>query len=114
MNFPILDRLPIPSRIRARQEVRKFADNLCDQIRRSNEKLVEDDGEITVAKSMIIAEDQGMFTKKMFRDNAVIVFVAGHENPQLSLTSLLYICAKYPVCLINCLTNRIHFSLSKY
>lgn len=81
--------------MKTRKEVHKFADNLCDQIRRNNEKL-DDDGEITVAKSMVAAEALGTFTGKMFRDNAVIVFVAGHENPQLFLTSLLYVCAKYP------------------
>lgn len=94
LNFPILDKLPIPSRIRAREQVHKFAENLCNTIRRSNEKI--DKSELNLSNSMINAVETGILTEKQFRDNAVILFVAGHENPQLFLTSLLYVCAKHP------------------
>ncbi|VVT55116.1 uncharacterized protein SAPINGB_P004435 [Magnusiomyces paraingens] len=94
LNFPILDTLPIPSRIQARKEIEKFSKNLCNHIRRSNEKI--DKSELNLSNSMIAAVETGILTEKQFRDNAVIVFIAGHENPQLFLTTLLYICAKYP------------------
>lgn len=95
LNFPILDKLGIPSRVKARNEVHKFAANLCDHIRQSNEKV--DKSELNLSNSMMSAVETGIFTEKQFRDNAIIVFIAGHENPQLYLTSLLYVLAKRPV-----------------
>lgn len=97
MNFPILDKFPIKSRINARKEISNFANNLCDHIKKSNETI--DKSELNLSNSMIAAVETGIFTEKQFRDNAVIVFIAGHENPQLFMTTLLYVCAKYPVSL---------------
>ena len=46
---------------------------------------------------LIAARDGGVLTKKQFRDNLNVLFVAGQENPQLLLISMLYLLAKHPV-----------------
>lgn len=91
----MLDRLPIPSRVAARKAVHEFAANLVNKIGLSNTKNITD--KITVGSALVAARDSGVLTEQQFRDNAVIVFVAGHENPQLLITSLLYLLAKYQV-----------------
>ena len=35
-------------------------------------------------------------TEKQFLDNAIILMIAGHENPLLLMLSLLYVVSKYP------------------
>lgn len=90
--LPLLDRLPIPSRQRTRQTVREFKKDYMEMLmeaktpenmKRLGPKLAE-------------AYEEGVITEKQFQDNATIAMVAGHENPQLLLTSLMYTVAKYP------------------
>ncbi|GAB1195497.1 hypothetical protein APSETT444_004756 [Aspergillus pseudonomiae] len=45
---------------------------------------------------LIAARDSGVLTEKQFRDNLKVLFVAGQENPQLLLISMLYLLAKHP------------------
>lgn len=92
LNFPMLDLLPIPSRVAARKIVHEFAANLVAKVTASNEK--HDMTNVTVGSALVTARAVGELTEQQFRDNAVIVFVAGHENPQLAITSLLYLLAK--------------------
>lgn len=92
LNFPMLDMLPIPSRVAARKKVHEFAANLVAKVTASNEK--HDMTNVTVGSALVTARAVGELTEQQFRDNAVIVFVAGHENPQLAITSLLYLLAK--------------------
>lgn len=106
LNFPFLDCLPIPSRIAARAAVHKFAANLVAKITEvhgtkdgsSSKENIKISSNITVGSALTIAKEKGELTEQQFRDNAVIVFVAGHENPQLLITSLLYLLAKNNVC----------------
>ncbi|KAF7596208.1 hypothetical protein BBP40_002740 [Aspergillus hancockii] len=45
---------------------------------------------------LLAARDHGVLTQKQFRDNLNVLFVAGQENPQLLLISILYLLAKHP------------------
>lgn len=92
MNFAILDQLPIPSRVAAHKAVRDFAANLVEKVSSGHAK--SDNNNVTVGSALVAARDSGVITEQQLRDNAVIVFVAGHENPQLLITSMLYILAK--------------------
>lgn len=89
--FPLLDRLPIPMRVEARKAVRAFKESYCRTI--INERSPENCTRLGTA--LANAYEDGIITKKQFEDNAIIVLVAGHENPQLLLTSLLYVSAKF-------------------
>lgn len=90
LNFPYLDKFPIPSRIEARKAVRDFRDSYCEIITSQS----KDD--FNVAGSLINALKEGVFTPQQFADNAMIVMIAGHENPQLLLSSLIYVLSRYP------------------
>lgn len=93
LNFPILDRLPIPSRLDARKEVHAFRKYFCELVKRNK----NEDSHTFAGHKLQMALETGKITAKQFTDNVIITMVAGHENPQLLLTSLLYVIAKYPV-----------------
>nr|QFR37227.1 cytochrome P450 [Cyberlindnera americana] len=95
MNFPMLDQLPIPSRIKARREVNEFRNYYSEKVIEAQHK--DDVNKDSAAYQLYQAMINGKITKKQFTDNLVIILVAGHENPQLFFTSLLYIMAKYPL-----------------
>lgn len=91
MNFPFLDKLPIPSRVRARNTVRVFKEQYCAKI----EREITPENLTRLGPVLSEAFHAAEITEKQFQDNAVIALVAGHENPQLLITSLLYVLAKY-------------------
>lgn len=93
MNFAFLDALPIPSRVAARKMVHEYTANLVAKIKADHAKSDYTDYS-TVGSALVNARENGVLTEKQFRDNASIVFIAGHENPQLLITSLLYLLAK--------------------
>lgn len=88
--FPILDCLPIPSRVKARAAVKEFRNFFCNIISKGQHL---DSGD-TVGSRLLEALDNNIINEKQFADNAIITLVAGHENPQLLLTSLLYMLSK--------------------
>ena len=97
LNFPILDCLPIPSRVRARALVRQFAAELASVVRKSHQDVkcsLESD---RLGQRLIAARQSGLLTELQFRDNLVITFIAGHENPQVMMVSTLYLLAKHQV-----------------
>lgn len=97
MNFPFLDRFPIPSRVKARQLVRAFTTELtsaiCTSYRDMSHKMSSDQ----LVPRMVTAQESGILTPKQMTNNFVGIFIAGHENPRLLLTSLMYILGKHPV-----------------
>lgn len=102
LNFPMLDVFPIPSRIRARKLVHLFRNQFCNKI--LSEISLENS--TMLGPMLAFAWNNGEITEKQFQDNAMIAMIAGHENPQLLLTSLIYVVAKYrPV------QNRLRFEL---
>lgn len=94
MNFPFLDKLPIPSRIKAREEVDKFRSYFTNKIK--DEQSKPGANKESAGYKLYEALQKGKITEQQFTDNAVIILVAGHENPQLFFTSILYVLAKYP------------------
>ncbi|CCH45673.1 Cytochrome P450 2C26 [Wickerhamomyces ciferrii] len=94
MNFPIFDQLPIPSRIKAKEEVDKFREYFTQRVK--DEQLKNFANKSSAGYKLYEALQAGLITEKQFTDNAVIILVAGHENPQLLFTSLLYVLAKHP------------------
>ncbi|OGM47513.1 cytochrome P450 oxidoreductase [Aspergillus bombycis] len=94
MNFPVLDRFGklIPCRVRARNVVEQFSAALENCVRHGQEAPQPGN----LGARLIAARDRGVLTEKQFRDNLNVLFVAGQENPQLLLISMLYLLAKYP------------------
>ncbi|KAL1837215.1 hypothetical protein VTJ49DRAFT_4116 [Mycothermus thermophilus] len=92
MNFPVLDRLPFPSRARARQLVAKFKRELKQALMESKHKH-DADG---LGARMLEANDSGFWSEKQLSDNLTVAFVAGQENPQLCMISTLYLLGRHP------------------
>ncbi|PYI04653.1 putative cytochrome P450 oxidoreductase [Aspergillus sclerotiicarbonarius CBS 121057] len=92
MSFPVLDRLSfmIPSRRKARQLVREFAAML-------QASVLQGDGlDGSAGNRLVHAWREGLLTDRQFRDNLMVLYVAGQENPQLLMISILYLLAKHP------------------
>lgn len=91
MNFAFLDSLPIPSRIKARQSVRDFKSYITNKIlsERTNENIKK------LGSRLAASYEIGEISNKQFQDNAMIAMIAGHENPQILLTTVIYFLAKY-------------------
>ena len=100
MNFPLLDRFPFPSRIRARQMVNQFKNELRRALVNS-QKHCQLSGVVTpsdgLGRRMLDAKDSGLWSEKQLLDNLTVAFVAGQENPQLCMISTLYLLAMHPV-----------------
>ncbi|KAI5958808.1 DTR1 [Candida theae] len=92
MNFPYVENFGIPSRVKAKREVEGFRNwfgqNLLSKY--------DPERENSAATKMAQALYSEKLTQKQFLDNAIIIMVAGHENPLLLMLSLLYVLAKYP------------------
>lgn len=92
MAFPLLDKLPFPSRIKARKTIQKFKNSYCTLIKQNSST----DSSERAAPLLCKALERGIFTRRQFEDNSMILLIAGHENPQLLLTSLLFVLAEHP------------------
>ena len=101
LNFPFLDHLPIPSRKRARDLVKTFRDQLCRTVCDGQKARSHDHAVDALAMRMVRARETGRWSEQQFQDNMISVFLAGHENPQLHLTSLMYILGKDQVSAIS-------------
>ncbi|KAG5929784.1 hypothetical protein E4U53_002368 [Claviceps sorghi] len=97
MNFPFLDNFGFPSRQRARELASHFTDQLVLGLERTCiDGNAKNDTRNELPRALLAARQNGTFTEKQFRDNVTILFVAGQENPQLSIISTLYLLAKHP------------------
>ena len=96
MNFPVLDRLPIPSREMARKTISHFKDELSSSLARFHEKSDLEFPSDKLGARLLRARYSGELTEKQFRDNLTVLFVAGQENPQIALVSTLYLLAQHP------------------
>ena len=83
--FPILDELRLPSRQKVKHMIDKLYLQILEAIEASPTK-----SETNLLSAMRKAVDAGQWTDKQFRDNCMITFIAGHENTQQAITSLLY------------------------
>ncbi|KAG7662654.1 DIT2 [[Candida] subhashii] len=91
LNFPYFDKFPIPSRLKAKREVDTFrgwfGQNLIDE----HSKELTNSG----ATKLVDAFFAEKLTEQQYLDNAIILMVAGHENPLLLMLSLLYVVSKH-------------------
>jgi unspecific monooxygenase len=90
LNFPFLDHIPFKSRQKGRELSRAFRDTLRNHIVKAHENHVCSADSNNLGCGLIAAYRDGRFTEKQLLDNFVSVFLAGHENPQLGILSLLY------------------------
>ncbi|KAG8412932.1 cytochrome P450-dit2 [Metarhizium acridum] len=95
MNFPFLDRLPFPSRKRARKLASHFTDRLVVTLEDGVKGDKTADIQNKLCTSLLSARVSGELTEKQFRDNTTILFMAGQENPQLAILSTMYLLAKH-------------------
>jgi cytochrome P450 len=96
MNFPVLDRLPIPSREATRKTIARFKNELTSSLARSHEKFDLNSPSDELGARLLAARRSGELTKKQFHDNLTVLYVAGQENPQIGLVSTLYLLAQHP------------------
>lgn len=95
LSFPMLDILPIPSRIKARRDVEDFRALLFDRVHKSLIKNYKYEQTNNAGAALVKAWKLKSITDEQLKDNLVIILVAGHENPQLLLTTLFYLLGKY-------------------
>jgi unspecific monooxygenase len=97
LNFPFFDREIIPSRKEARMAVVRFSEELASRLTDSHTEKASVSKSESLGSRLLAARQEGVITQRQFRDNLNVTFVAGQENPQLSLISTLYLLGKHPV-----------------
>ncbi|RYN99210.1 Cytochrome [Alternaria tenuissima] len=92
MNFPFLDYLPLEVRKLGRVLSKQFRGTLRTAISKGHSQHVcnENDNR-NVACRLLGSHREGILSDKDLDDNLVSTFLAGHENPQLALMSLMYL-----------------------
>jgi cytochrome P450 len=97
LNFPFLDYLPFQVRKLGRQLNRQFRTTLRTAIMKGHEHhACNEKDNRSVACRLIGSHREGLLTDKALDDNFVSTFLAGHENPQLVLMSLMYLVGAHP------------------
>ncbi|KAM3437048.1 hypothetical protein MY4824_003949 [Beauveria thailandica] len=94
LTFLFLDRIGFLGRRHARQVATDFTDHLVSGLENRPDSKVG--AQPMLARDLLEAKCTGEFTEKQFRDNVTVLFVAGQENPQLALVSVMYLLAKHP------------------
>lgn len=95
LTFPFFDKLPLPARRKGFEDVAKFREILVNRVK---EQMVDNynfEQTSFPASDLIRAFNSNLITNKQLTDNIVILLVAGHENPQLLLTTCFYLLAKH-------------------
>lgn len=95
LNFPFLDHLPFKSRQAGRELARSFRKTLRDTIAKSHEGHECQTDSQDLGCRLLGARREGLLTEKQLQDNCLSIFLAGHENPQLCLLSLMYMLGKH-------------------
>ncbi|KAH7081507.1 putative cytochrome P450 [Paraphoma chrysanthemicola] len=97
LNFPFLDHLPLKTRKLGRELNKQFRNTLRSAVAKGHEHHVcnENDNR-SVACRLMGSQREGLLSQKEMDDNLVSTFLAGHENPQLVLMSLMYLVGAHP------------------
>ncbi|QLG72750.1 hypothetical protein HG535_0D04590 [Zygotorulaspora mrakii] len=95
LTFPFFDSFPIPARKKAFKEVEYFRQELVSHIQQQLIKNFKFEQTTFVSSDLVRAFNNQTINYKQLTDNLVILLVAGHENPQLLLTTSLYFLGKY-------------------
>lgn len=76
--------------------IAQFKDELTSCLARSHEKSDLKFPSENLGARLLAARHSGSLTEKQFRDNLTVLYVAGQENPQIGLISMLYLLAQEP------------------
>jgi unspecific monooxygenase len=95
LNFPFLDNFNLKSRQAGRQLVQAFRSALRNEIAKGHDHECDPDSK-NLACRLLGAHQHGILTEKQLNDNVVSTFLAGHENPQLALISLMFCLGQHP------------------
>jgi cytochrome P450 len=97
LNFPFLDYLPLKVRNLGRAYNEQFRSTLRTAITNGHAShCCNENDKRSVACRLIGSHREGILTDKDLDDNLVSTFLAGHENPQLVLMSLMYLVGAHP------------------
>ncbi|KAH7372295.1 Dit2 protein [Pyrenochaeta sp. MPI-SDFR-AT-0127] len=96
LNFPMLDHFKIASREEARQLVVKFKNELCDIVL-SGHKHKHSQGMDSnhLGCRLVTAYETGLINRYHLQQNCLSMFLAGHENPQILLLSMMRMLAEH-------------------
>ncbi|QDV36390.1 cytochrome P450 [Tautonia plasticadhaerens] len=93
--FPLRGYLPLPSTVRFRRAVRRVDEVLYGIIERRR-RSGHDSGDL-LGRLLAAQDDEGVgMTDRQLRDEAVTLFLAGHETTALALTYALVLLAGHP------------------
>lgn len=95
LTFPFLDSFPIPTRRRAFKDVAKFREILVEKVHKEMMDNFKYENTTYPVSSLVKGYNDGIIDYKQLSDNIVILLVAGHENPQLLITTCLYLLGKH-------------------
>ncbi|CCK69555.1 putative cytochrome P450 KNAG_0C04530 [Huiozyma naganishii CBS 8797] len=95
LTFPFLDLFPIPMRKEAFKNVESFRKILVERVRQNMIENYQFEQTDFAASNLIRSYNAEKINYTQLTDNIVILLVAGHENPQLLITTCLYLLAKY-------------------
>ncbi|SMN19639.1 similar to Saccharomyces cerevisiae YDR402C DIT2 N-formyltyrosine oxidase [Maudiozyma saulgeensis] len=107
LTFPFLDLLKLPQRKKAFSDIEEFRNILVDRVQTQLIENYKFEQTKYVSSDLIRAYTNKTIDYKQLTDNIVIMLVAGHENPQLLLTSLLYFLAKHKDTWQNLIWNEV-------
>jgi cytochrome P450 len=97
LNFPFLDYLPLKARKLGRTYIKQFRNTLRTAVSKGHKHHVcNENDKKSVACRLIGSHREGLLTDKDLDDNLVSTFLAGHENPQLVIMSLMYLVGANP------------------
>jgi cytochrome P450 len=77
--------------------VARFSEELASRLTDSHTEKTSISKSESLGSRLLAGLQEGRITQRQFRDNLNVTFVAGQENPQLSLISTLYLLGKHPV-----------------
>ncbi|KAF2475879.1 Dit2 protein [Lindgomyces ingoldianus] len=96
LNFPMLDHFKIASREEARRLVRKFKAELANIVLSGHHhKHPEGMDSSHLGCRLVTAYETGILNRYHFEQNCVSTFLAGHENPQILLLSMMRMLAEH-------------------
>ncbi|KAI1361228.1 Dit2 protein [Xylaria arbuscula] len=95
LNFPGLDRFPIPSREEAKKLVKRFQVELASLVMAGHKHRCQSDS-TNLGCRLLSAYQNGKLSEYHLQQNTLITFVAGHENPMIALLTNLFILADKP------------------
>jgi cytochrome P450 len=91
----IIQRLPLPS-VRKATRAREFLDRTIYRLIEERRQSGEDHGDLLSMLILASDESDGRMTDKQVRDEALTLFLAGHETTATALTWTFYLLSQHP------------------